>query len=219
MTSKPSSDSPASFSLCSSNSRAAAMEPSPAHSTARSATVGTRRSVAAVTIPSVPSEPISSCLRSNPRLSFFSGTRASNTPPSASTASIPSTCARIEPWRSTCVPPAFVEISPPIVAEPLPPSVRGKRRRCAAAASCSVCRITPASQVASRASGSSLRTAFIRLSERSSVSPLSSGVAPPDMPLLPPCGTTGTPCREQSFISADSSAVDAGEAIARARPV
>ena len=23
--------------------------------------------------------------------------------------------------------------------------------------------------------------------------PLSSGVAPPDMPLLPPCGTTGTP--------------------------
>jgi hypothetical protein len=85
--------------------------------------------------PSVPSEPISNCFRSNPRLSFLSTVSASKTEPSASTASIPSTCARIEPWRSTCVPPALVEINPPMVAEPLPPSVSGKRNPAASAAS------------------------------------------------------------------------------------
>ena len=102
------------------------------------ASAGTSRSVAAVTTPSVPSEPISNCLRSKPRLSFLSGASPSNTLPSGSTASIPSTSARIEPWRSTCVPPALVETSPPIVAEPLPPSVSGKRSPSAAAASCEV---------------------------------------------------------------------------------
>ena len=104
-------------------------------------------SVAAVTMPSVPSDPISSCLRSKPRLSFFSGVSAENTAPSASTASSPSTSARIDPWRSTWLPPALVETRPPIVAEPLPPSVSGKRSPAASAASCSACRMTPASQV------------------------------------------------------------------------
>ena len=170
-------------------------------------------------MPSVPSEPISSCFRSNPRLSFFSGVSAENTAPSASTASSPSTSARIEPWRSTWPPPAFVETRPPIVAEPLPPSVRGKRKPETAAASCRLCRTTPASQVTWRVTASRLRTAFIRRSESNSAAPDSSGVAPPDMPLLPPWGTIGTWWLAQSRTSALTSSVLAGEAIAQARPV
>ncbi len=50
-------------------------------------------------------------------------------------------------------------------------------------------------------------------------SPLASGVAPPDMPLLPPCGTIGTPCAAHSLTSPATSAVEAGEASASARPV
>ena len=59
----------------------------------------------------------------------------------------------------------------------------------------------------------------IRRSERMIAVPVSSGVAPPAMPLLPPCGTIGTPWLAQSFTSAATSAVDAGEASASARPV
>ena len=72
-------------------------EATPAQSTQRRPMAGLRRSVAAVTMPSVPSEPISNCLRSKPRLSFFSGVSASNRAPSASTASSPRTWARMVP--------------------------------------------------------------------------------------------------------------------------
>lgn len=170
-------------------------------------------------MPSVPSDPISNCLRSKPRLSFLSGVSWEKTCPSASTASSPSTRARIDPWRSTCEPPALVEISPPTVAEPLPPSVNGKRRSCASALSWSVWRIRPASHVARPDSVSISRIAFMRRSERSSAVPLSSGVAPPDMPELPPWGTIGTPCSAQRRTRADTSSTLAGEARAQARPV
>ena len=139
--------------------------------------------------------------------------------PSASTASSPSTCARMAPWRSTCVPPALVAISPPTVATPLPPSVRGKRRPALAAASCRSCSTTPAPQVIWRAAVSTGPMAFIRRSETSRDVPLASGVAPPDMLLLPPCGTMVTRLAAHSFTSADSSAVLAGEASANAAPV
>ena len=48
--------------------------------------------------------------------------------------------------------------------------------------------------------------------------PEPSGVAPPDMPLFPPCGTIATPCLVHSLTSAATSAVDAGDAIASAEP-
>ena len=61
--------------------------------------------------------------------------------------------------------------------------------------------------------------AFIRRSDRMIAVPVSSGVAPPAMPLLPPCGTIGTPWAAHSFTSAATSCVEAGEANASARPV
>ena len=170
-------------------------------------------------IPKVPSDPISICLRSKPRLSFLSGTRPEKISPSASTASIPSTCARIVPWRRTCVPPALVEMRPPTVAEPLPPSVRGKRKPCSSAVSCSVWSTTPASQVICCAATSKSRIASIRRSESNMLVPLSSGVAPPDMPLFPPCGTIGIRCAAHSVTNRASSSVEAGEARPTALPV
>jgi hypothetical protein len=66
------------------------------------------------------------------------------TEPSGSTASTPATSARIGPKRSTCVPPALVETSPPMVRCP-----RAERQRESACpcrrGSWSVARITPAS--------------------------------------------------------------------------
>ena len=139
--------------------------------------------------------------------------------PSASTASRPSTSERIEPWRSTWVPPALVDTSPPTVAEPLPPSVSGKRRPAAAAASCRVSRIVPAPQVTCRASVLTGSIVLSRRSDSSTAAPLSSGVAPPHMPLLPPCGTIGTPWAAQIRTTSATSAVEPGETRARARPV
>ena len=49
--------------------------------------------------------------------------------------------------------------------------------------------------------------------------PLASGVAPPDIPLFPPCGTIATPFAAHSATKAASSAVLAGLASAQARPV
>ena len=74
MTSKPSSARSARLCAWSNKVRAAWIDGSPTHSTARAATAGSSRNVAAVTMPRMPSEPIISCLRSKPRLSFFNGT-------------------------------------------------------------------------------------------------------------------------------------------------
>ncbi len=89
----------------------------------------------------------------------------------------------------------------------------------ASAASCRFCRMTPASHVTFRPSRSMAAIRFNRLRESTSASPLSSGVAPPTMPLLPPCGTIGTPCVAQSLTNAATSSVDAGEARPIALPV
>ncbi len=106
-----------------------------------------------------------------------------------------------------------------MVAEPFPPSVSGKRRLCASAASCSVCRITPASQTAWRDSVSRPRILFIRRSDSRIALPLLSGVAPPHMPLLPPCGTIAMRWRAHRATIAAVSSVEAGEAMASAAPV
>ena len=57
--------------------------------------------------------------------------------------------------------------------------------------------------------------AFIRLSESTTAAPLASGVAPPDMPLLPPCGTTGMACSAHSLSSAATAAVEPGARVPR----
>ena len=51
-------------------------------------------------------------------LSLISPPRWETTAPVPSTASTPSTCARVSPYRRTCVPPALVATIPPTVADP-----------------------------------------------------------------------------------------------------
>ena len=72
--------------------------------------------------------------------------------PSGSTASTPATSERIVPNFSTWVPPAFVEVSPPMVQLPRAPSVSGNRIPTSLTASWSVARTTPASAIARRLS-------------------------------------------------------------------
>jgi hypothetical protein len=172
-----------------------------------------------VTIPSVPSEPISKLLEVEPAVVLLERNqrvehRCRRPAPPPAPAPARASCRGAAPacrrhwsrsarrwWPSPCRPESAGSAGLP---------GRGFVQ---------VCRITPASHTASRASASSRRIAFIRRSDRSSAAPLASGVAPPDMPLLPPCGTIGTPCRAQSFTSARLRAVEAGEASASARPV
>jgi len=157
-------------------------------------------------------------VRSYPRLSFFSAASPSWIDPSGITASIPATSPRIVPQRSTCVPPALVETSPPIVALPRAPSVSGKRRPCSATASWSTCRITPASATASPACGSIARIRSSRRSDRISADPSAGGVAPPTIDVFPPCGTSATPQSRAAETIAATSAVEPGLSIAGACP-
>ena len=78
---------------------------------------GTSRSRAAVTTASVPSLPASSDGQWMPTVSLGSPASEPISDPSASTAVIPATCARIVPKRTTREPPALVAMAPPIVAE------------------------------------------------------------------------------------------------------
>ena len=111
--------------------------------------------------------------------------------PSARTASNPSICARIGPWRTTLTPPAFVATRPPIVAESRAPRSMPTSQPAARAAVCASARVTPDAAVISPASAS---RSVIWLSRRMlmTTSP-PRGTEPPTSPVLPPCGTTPTP--------------------------
>ena len=110
----------------------------------------------------------------------------------------PRPATRIVPNFSTCVPPALVEVRPPIVQLPRAPSVSGKRMPASCAASCRVSSTTPASATASRFSALIERMRFIRRIDRSTADPSAGGVAPAAMPVLPPCGTSGTRCSRRA---------------------
>ena len=105
-----------------------------------------------------------------------------------------------------------------MVQLPSAPRLSGKKRRASCAACCTFARTTPASTVTVLPIASSARMRFIRVSESTIARPELSGVAPPDMLVLPPCGTTGTPCRVQSRITAATSSVEPGLTTARAAP-
>ena len=79
-------------------------------------------------------------------------------------------------------------------------------------------RITPASATASRFSALIERSRFIRRSDRISADPSGGGVAPATIPVLPPCGTSGTRCSAASLTISATSSVDFGARIARAAP-
>lgn len=67
-----------------------------------------------VITPMVPSEPINSCFKSNPVLSFRKVDMLLSTVPFANTTSSPSTVPCNDPYRSNRRPPAFVAMLPPI---------------------------------------------------------------------------------------------------------
>ena len=63
------------------------------------------------------------------------------------------------------------------------------------------------------------RTRLSRDSTSTISFPLEPGVAPPHKPVLPPCGTIGTPCSAQQPTTAATSAVVPGLTTARAREI
>ncbi|MCY1542978.1 hypothetical protein D9M68_787610 [compost metagenome] len=96
--------------------------------------------------------------------------------------------------------------------------LKGNNRSAAAAASCTACRTQPASTVIVSLSVSTARTAVRRAVDRTIAVPEASGVAPPHRPVLPPCGTNGTPCVAHSFTAAATSSVEPGRMTASAAP-
>ncbi len=79
---------------------------------------------------------------------------------------MPRTSSRALPKRSTAVPPAFVERLPPIVQLPSAASDNGNSRPFSSAACWTAASGTPASTVSVAFSGSTARTRFIRVSDR-----------------------------------------------------
>ena len=139
--------------------------------------------------------------------------------PCAVTTSNPKHSSRALPKRSTATPPALVDKLPPIVHDPSAASDNGNNRSASRAASCTVCKMQPASTVMVLFNASMSRTRFMRASDSTSALPATSGVAAPDIPVLPPCGTIGTPCAAHQRTTVAASAVVSGCATAIARPV
>ncbi len=59
----------------------------------------------------------------------------------------------------------------------------------------------------------------MRVRDSSTSSPLSSGIAPPQSPVLPPWGTTPTPAAEHSLTTAATSSVEAGDTMIKVCPL
>ena len=116
------------------------------------------------------------------------------------------------------MPPALVARLPPIVQLPSAPRESGNSRPAAAAASCTVCRTTPASTVIVSLAASIPRIRRIRVSESTTCVPDESGTAPPQSPVFPPWGTTATPASRHSATTAATSSVLPGRTTAAARP-
>jgi hypothetical protein len=134
--------------------------------------------------------------------------------PSARTASIPRSCARIGPKRRTRSPPALVATAPPTVALPRL-AIRIPRSR-PGSASATCCRVTPAPAVTWDASRSTGPIWFRRV-RLSTTSPCS-GTPPPTRPVFPPCGTTATPAPVHRARTAATSAVSRGRTTAGVWP-
>ena len=108
--------------------------------------------------------------------------------------------------------------TPPICALPSDEIDSGSRQPASAAAFCAAFSVTPASIVMVRSTGSIARTRFSRAKLSTNWLPSASGVAPPTIEVLPPCGTRGTRAAAHSRTTAASSTVSAGRTTAGVRP-
>ncbi len=166
---------------------------------------------------SVPSLPARSPGISYPTLSLTSGVHLLSTEPSASTASIPSICARVFPYRTMRVPPALVATMPPSVADSFDAKSIPKRRPCADAARSARATVTPAPAAIVRPMGSTASIVSRRL-VLSTTDP-AEAIPPPTSPVLPPCGVMGTPASKHARRTADTSEVLPGRMTAIASPI
>mmetsp|Transcript_4422 Transcript_4422/g.15514 ORF Transcript_4422/g.15514 Transcript_4422/m.15514 type:complete len:242 (-) Transcript_4422:24-749(-) len=163
---------------------------------------------AAVTSPSVPSAPMKSCFRSYPVVSFLSGLRTSRISPLAKTTSRPRTEPWSEPYLRYRMPPALVEMLPPMWQLPLAPRSRGIIRPSLARVSSKCCRMQPAWQTMTPASGSIdlISSILAMLTTTSS----NTGTLPPTRPVFPPWGTTARLRSEQCRMMRETSSVVLG---------
>ena len=185
--------------------------------TARRRSCGTRLSRTAVMMARVPSLPASNPPRSYPVLSFGIPGRRRRTVPSASTASKPTTCRRIGPWRRTFTPPALVATMPPIVAESRAPRSTPTSQPAARAAAWTAPRVAPAPTVISPASASTSPMDPSRRRLMTTSPPR--GTEPPTRLVLPPCGTTPTPASAQARRQSPTSDALPGRTTASAGPL
>ena len=171
----------------------------------------TRRSVASVTMPSVPSEPTSSPRRSTPGAS---GTRLPRRTmrPSDSTTSSARMWFTVEPWASVCGPPELFAMFPPMVQTRCEDGSGAYSRPYGASASCRCRLITPGCTTTTRLSASISRMRFIRVSTMST--PPRTGTVPPARPVPEPRGTTGTSWSAAICTAAATSAVVRGKTTA-----
>jgi len=110
-----------------------------------------------------------------------------------------------------------------MVADPSAANDNGNKRPAAAAASCTCCRMQPASTVMVLLSGSMARIRFMR-ARLTTTSPLgwlagAHGVAPPTRPVLPPCGTMATSAAAQTATTRATSPVQPGRTTHKACPM
>ena len=95
----------------------------------------------------------------------------------------------------TRLPPALVPILPPIWHEPRAPRSSGTKKPASSAARWITSRGVPARTVIVADAGS-ISSIPAKRSNEIAIQP-GSGCAPPASPVMPPCGTTGTPWRAQ----------------------
>ena len=112
--------------------------------------------------------------------------------------------------------PAFVAKLPPIVQLPSAAKLRGNNLSAPRAASWTDCTMHPASTVIVSLSVSIDRTLFKRARQITTACPVSSGVAPPHILVLPPEGTIGVLVETHTLTTAATSWVDAGRKTASA---
>jgi len=105
-----------------------------------------------------------------------------------------------------------------MVQEPPEGRLNGNSRPAPAAAWRTASSVQPASTVIELLTVSIARTAVSRASDSTTARPESSGVAAPDRPVLPPCGTIGTRRSAHQRTTAAASSTESGTATASARP-
>ena len=202
-------------------STAAVVEEKARTAVTRSGLCGTKRTRAVVITPSVPSLPQSRAPRSYPVLSLIKPPMWETTSPVPSTASNPTSCALVEPWRSTWRPPALVAMVPPMVALSRLARSTPYSQPAASAAAWTTATVDPAPAESCPPNGSTSATPPRR--RRLSTTSPPRGTPPPTSPVLPPWGTRATPSSLHATTTAAVSATSFGRTTAlgwpRKRPV